>query len=734
MVSRGVPPAAGALPQTPLLLLRRRICLDCGEGGGSILTEVEQVIRKSSAVSPSHVSIVVASSLSGVYTEVPQYLYQELTDGKILAVVVEDPERSANRLVSAIATESHSVTPDARLERSERSRGVWGAAPAAGGRQPTQLEAGSVGYTSLFSDFVGAQTRVKYVTAEMLLREALVDPLLRSYGIVYVEDFHERAAWTDILLGVTKKVLKVRPDDLRVVVHSVTDDVVELLRRFFSPGEDEKTRPFVVQVKEGEEKSSLVNHVDVLYSTQSYGDYVKAAVDTVTSLYSGESRRLVETATVVVFLASKGDVSRASQLLKYHSGLPQGIGIATEVETLDMKDLSQGGLIVLTCENGAETNFKMLSCGTVQFVVDCGYRGYKWFQGASDGRGNADINDTVNFPVAKSQAELRKLLASHADGPGKCFRLYTEAAAFNVLTDGYIPQIQGSSQLPEIILRLKALGIDNIARSFPFLTAPSVDVISRTLSLLWWHKIIDDYGKLTAMGEKLALLPLDIRLGRAVYLAAQTGCLSEMITIAAMVAVGGLSAVLMKSEQAMADHKQFYTVEGDYLTLLNIYALYISTRKRDGVSFINKWAKNHGIHGDVLEGARNIRSQLQTAVNRTGLRQLDTTGKSTSSAPSNPSELANTISNCITQAFFLQVAKRISHNTYELVGPHSNSSSTALPDTFCVYSDLTKPLTSPWVVYEKLTQGTDGNIYLTGVNMADRATLELTNYYKSIRR
>lgn len=46
---------------------------------------------------------------------------------------------------------------------------------------------------------------------------------------------------------------------------------------------------------------------------------------------------------------------------------------------------------------------------------------------------------------------------------------------------------------------------------------------------------IDIDGKITAIGRKMAALPLDPSLGRALLAAQELGCLPEMMTVAAMV-------------------------------------------------------------------------------------------------------------------------------------------------------------------------------------------------------
>ncbi|KAF9055976.1 ATP-dependent RNA helicase DHX8 [Panaeolus papilionaceus] len=447
-----------------------------------------------------------------------------------------------------------------------------------------------VGYTIRFEDCTSPETRIKYMTDGMLQRECLIDPLCSSYSVVMLDEAHERTIATDVLFGLLKKAVKRRPD-LKLIVTSATLDAEKFSKYFFGcpiftiPG---RTYP-----------------VEILYTKEPESDYLDASLITVMQIHLSEppgdillfltGQEEIDTACEILFERMKALGPKVPELLI----LPIYSALPSEVQSRVFEPTPPGARKVVIATNVAETS---LTIPGIYYVIDPGFSK----QNAYDPR--LGMDSLVVMPISQAQARQRSGRAGRT-GPGKCYRLYTEAAYRNEMLPNSIPDIQRTN-LSATILQLKAMGINDLL-SFDFMDPPPAQTMLTALESLYALSALDDEGLLTRLGRKMADFPMDPPMAKMLIASVELGCSEEILSIVAMLSVQTVF-YRPKEKQGQADQKKakFHQPEGDHLTLLTVYNGW------KAANFSNPWCYENFIQARSMRRAQDVRKQLLGIMDR----------------------------------------------------------------------------------------------------------------------
>ncbi|XP_067470486.1 probable ATP-dependent RNA helicase DHX37 [Thunnus thynnus] len=175
----------------------------------------EQVIME--AVRENPCVIICGETGSGKTTQVPQFLYEAGYASGAGIIGITEPRR-----VAAVSM-SHRVAKEMNLS--------------------TRV----VSYQIRYEGNVTDETKIKFMTDGVLLKEIQKDFLLQRYSVIIIDEAHERSVYTDILIGLLSRIVPLRNKKglpMKLLVMSATLRVEDFTdnRKLF------KTPPPVIKV------------------------------------------------------------------------------------------------------------------------------------------------------------------------------------------------------------------------------------------------------------------------------------------------------------------------------------------------------------------------------------------------------------------------------------------------------------------------------------------------------
>lgn len=148
---------------------------------------------------------------------------------------------------------------------------------------------------------------------------------------------------------------------------------------------------------------------------------------------------------------------------------------------------------------------------------------------------------------------------------------------------------------------------------------PAPETLMRALELLNYVGALDDDGNLTEVGSLMAEFPLDPQLSKMLVAAPKYRCSNEILSIAAMLSVPNVFVRPREAAKAADEAKaRFAHMDGDHLTLLNVYHAY----KQNGED--GDWCYQNFLNLRSLKSADNVRSQLGRICSRLGVQLVST--------------------------------------------------------------------------------------------------------------
>lgn len=452
----------------------------------------------------------------------------------------------------------------------------------------------TVGYAIRLEDCSSRDTKIKFMTDGVLMREIINDRLLEKYSCVVLDEAHERSVSTDVLLGVLKEVVRKRTD-FRLIVTSATMDTDKFVEFF------DGAVLFCVPGRTFE--------VEVHWEPTPVQDYVQQAVFRACEIHLQRGP-----GDILIFMTGEDDVQCVCDLLmeklaEHGSECADALLVLPCYSTLPgaeqkriMQPAPAGKRKCIVATNVAETS---LTIDGIMFVIDSGLMKCKVFQP------KLGVNTLQPYPVSMAQANQRKGRAGRT-APGECFRLFTQLQFQEELLPTPVPEIQRSS-IDSVVLTLKTIGVDNLEK-FEFIDPPPSENIRVSLLHLWFLGALDDAGRITADGRKFSDFPAEPPLAKTLLVADELGCSDECLTIAAVLAVDAKSIFTLprgQEETALTQREKFFCPESDHVTLWHVLHQYKTVGGSD-----RAWADAHFLNVSALRRASDLRIQFEERYRR----------------------------------------------------------------------------------------------------------------------
>lgn len=366
-----------------------------------------------------------------------------------------------------------------------------------------------VGYQIRFENVTSSETKIRFVTEGVLLRQMIDDPQLKGISVLLFDEFHERHLYGDITLARALDEQESTRPDLRIGVMSATLDA-DLLAQYLKPRVlTSEGRTFPVEIKYAGEPSYTDKRPIWEQAADAFGRYVSSGGDGDVLVFMPGGFEISQTIEAI----RHTDESKGFILLPLHGELPPNDQDAAVARYRQRK--------VVVSTNVAETS---LTIDGVRLVIDSGLARIPRFDA------NRGINTLLVENISQSSADQRAGRAGRT-APGVCMRLWSrEEHGHRPVQE--LPEIK-RLDLAEVVLTLKAAGVENL-RKFRWLEPPDELSLAHAEELLTDLGALDKHGSITPVGRKMLAFPIHPRYARMLIAAQEYGCVYQAALVAAL--------------------------------------------------------------------------------------------------------------------------------------------------------------------------------------------------------
>ncbi len=381
----------------------------------------------------------------------------------------------------------------------------------------------TVGYRVRFDSKVSAATRIEVVTEGILTRRLQGDPELADVGLVIFDEFHERSLHADLALALCLDVMNGLRDDLKILIMSATLDIANISSLLGDAGIVRgQGREYPVDIRYREEqvhKRGYGAHSGITYSFFQCIDRMKDGIIEAADQEQGD---------ILAFLPGVGEILHTAQQL---AGWAAGVGITLfplhgnlprKLQDQAVQPDPHGERRLVLATAIAETS---LTIEGVRIVIDSGWSRVLRFDP------NSGLSRLTTERVSKASAEQRCGRAGRL-APGVCYRLW-DIHIDRELKDHSRPEIL-DADLAWLALELAHWGVVDPGQ-LQWLDEPPAGHYSQAVNLLTFLGGLDENGRITARGKRMAAMPMHPRLGRMLVAAEEHGGFKNACDLAALI-------------------------------------------------------------------------------------------------------------------------------------------------------------------------------------------------------